>query len=395
MTDLTLPTERQQPLDPPQELAGLRKEDPVQRLRYPDGHLGWLVTGYAEARAVLADPRFSNRPELAHAPIPERLVQQRAQMTLPPGFFLRMDAPEHTRYRRLLTGQFTVRRMKELEPRVAEITAERLDAMERSGPPAELVADFALPIPSLVICELLGVPYEDRERFQRDSAVLVSLESSIEDLAAAVTDLLAFLRALIERKRAEPGGDLLSGLVAGGELDDEELSGVALLLLIAGHETTANMLALGTYALLGDPAQLAIVRDEPEAVDGAVEELLRYLSIIHLGPTRTALEDVELGGHRIAEGEALTLSVPAANRDPSRFDSPDRLDLRREAHGHLSFGHGIHQCLGQQLARIEMRIAYPALLRRFPGLRLAVPEGEVPMRTDMSIYGVHRLPVTW
>ncbi|WP_067185769.1 cytochrome P450 [Microtetraspora niveoalba] len=391
---VTLPLTRERPFDPPEALGLWREEDPIRPLAYPDGHQGWLVTGYAAARAILADPRFSTRIDLLHTPVAQRAAQFRSTLRRP-GFFLRMDPPDHTRYRRLLAGQFTVRRMRQLEPRIEEITRDHLDAMERTGAPADLVRSFALPIPSLVICELLGVPYEDREKFQRDSAVLLSLESTLEQVEAAMDDLLGYLDELVRRKRTEPVDDLLSGLAADTDLTDEELTGITTLLLIAGHETTANMLGLGTFALLRNPEQLAAVRDDPEVAEHAVEELLRYLTVIHIGPVRAALEDVEIDGRLIRAGESVTLSVAAANRDPERFPEPDLLDVTRPGGGHLSFGHGIHQCLGQQLARTEMRIAYPALLRRFPGLRLAVPAEEVPMRTDMAIYGVHRLPVTW
>ncbi|HUR05298.1 MAG TPA: cytochrome P450 [Nonomuraea sp.] len=396
MSDLTLTTTRQRPFDPPDEIAELQQKAAIHRMTYADGHLGWLVTGYSAARAVLADPRFSNRPERMHPPIPARMeLVKEGGFRVPPGFFLRMDAPEHTRYRKLLTGQFTVRRMKELEPRIAEIAEACLDAMEAAGKPVDLVQEFALPIPSLVICELLGVPYEDRAQFQEDTKVLVNLEVKAEEAAGAMTRISAYLNGLIQRKRAKPTDDLLSGLVESGELNDEELTGVAFLLLVAGHETTANMLGLGTYALLTNPAQLAVMRDDPAAVENGVEELLRYLTIIHLGPVRSALTDVEIEGQVIKAGDSVMLHLPVINRDPSRFPDGEHLDLTRPATGHVTFGHGIHQCLGQQLARAEMRIGYPALLRRFPGLRLAVSPEEVPMRSDMSIYGVHRLPVTW
>ncbi|MGN9780107.1 cytochrome P450 [Nonomuraea sp. ZG12] len=399
MTDLTLTFERERPLDPPEVYTRIQQQDAVHPMTYGDGHLGWLVTGYTVARAVLADPRFSSRTELAHPPIPSRLeLAQRVgadELKLPPGFFLRMDAPEHTRFRKLLTGQFTVRRMKQLEPRIQEITESCLDDMEATGPPADLVSAFAMPIPSLVICELLGVPYEDRAQFQEDSKVLLSLEGTGQDALDAITRISVFLHELVDRKRAHPEDDLISGLVASGELSDAEITGAAVLMLIAGHETTANMLALGTYALLTNPGQLAAMRDDPALLANGVEELLRYLSILHLGPVRTALEDLELDGRLIKKGDSVTLHLPVINRDPSRFPGADRLDVTREVRGHLAFGHGIHQCLGQQLARIEMRIAYGALLRRLPGLGLAVPPEEVPMRSDMSIYGVHRLPVTW
>ncbi|NUW41322.1 cytochrome P450 [Nonomuraea rhodomycinica] len=381
--------------DPPEELSRWREEAPVRPLSYPDGHRGWLVTGHAAARKVLSDRRFSSRLEHLHWPVRWEGLDPGGFVT-PPGFFMQLDPPDHTRLRKPLTAQFTVRRMKALEPQIERITRETLDAMERGGSPADLVRDFALPVPSLVICELLGVPYDDRERFRRDSAAALRVGSTKEEVTAATASLYGYLYELVARKRAQPADDLLSGLVAGGELTPEEIAGAGLLLLVAGHETTACMLALGTYVLLRDPGQLAALRADPSLMEGAVEELLRYLSVAHLGPLRAALEDVEIDGRTIRKGEVVTLSIPAANRDPARFPEPETLDVTRPAPvGHLAFGHGIHQCLGQQLARIEMRIAYRALFERFPSLRLAAPPEEIPLRTDMSIYGVHRLPVAW
>ncbi|MEV4381037.1 cytochrome P450 [Streptosporangium sp. NPDC049644] len=391
---IAFPFGRPDPFTPPERLAALREERPVARMAYPDGRVGWLVTSYSAVRSILADPRFSSRRELLNVPVPFPLMQE-MRRPADPGMFIRMDPPDHTRYRRLLTAQFTVRRMKQLEPRIHEITEERLDAMEKAGPPQDLVREFALPIPSLVICELLGVPYSDREEFQQATAVLLNLESAVEDIRAAVARVAAFFARLVELKRAEPADDLLSGLVTGGELTDEELGNIGFLLLAAGHETTANMLGLGTFALLQHPEQLAALRADPSLADNAVEELLRYLSIIHIGPIRAALEDVEVDGELIRAGEVVTLSVQAANRDPSRFTDPDRLDITGPASGHLTFGHGLHQCLGQQLARVEMRTAFPMLFDRFPDLRLAVPAQEVRMRDTMSIYGVRELPVRW
>ncbi|WP_250564198.1 cytochrome P450 [Sphaerisporangium fuscum] len=211
-----------------------------------------------------------------------------------------------------------------------------------------------------------------------------------------MTSLFGYLYELVGAERAQPADDLLSGLVADGELSAEEITGMAMLLLVAGHETTASMLGLGTFALLEHPSQLAALRADPSLWDGAVEELLRHLSVAHLGPLRAALEDVEITGRTIRKGQVVTPSIPAANRDPRRFDDPETLDVTKPAQaGHLALGHGIHQCLGHQLARVEMRMAYRALFDRFPHLRLAVPSEEVPMRTDMTIYGVHRLPVSW
>ncbi|KOX20251.1 cytochrome P450 [Saccharothrix sp. NRRL B-16348] len=388
-----LPSQRSTAFDPPAELGLLRERAPISRMKFPDGHLGWLVTSYELAREVHADRRFSSRAELQHSPRPVagKPVPQRPPAK--PGMFIGMDAPDHTRYRKLLTGQFTVRRMNQLMPRIEEIVAEHLAAMRASGTSADLVADFALPVPSMVICELLGVPYEDRQAFQEDTAKALRLDSTFEEIMEAFERLEDFVLQLAKRKHVEPGDDMLSGLIATGELTDEEVANMGLLLLVAGHETTANMLGIGTLLLLQHPEQVAALQADPSLVDNAVEELMRYLSIIQFGTLRTALEDVEIGGVVVKAGESVSISVAAANRDPARFERPDEFDVRRSAAGHLAFGHGVHQCLGQQLARIEMRVGFAALFREFPDLRLGVPAEDVKLRTDMAIYGVHELPV--
>ncbi|MEV7229899.1 cytochrome P450 [Polymorphospora sp. NPDC051019] len=390
-----MPTLRSNPFDPPDRLAELRRTGPVTRLRYPDGHLGWLVTGHAVARAILADQRFSARSELKRVPVARPSVAPFYGRPALPGWFLDMDPPDHTRLRRLLAGHFTVHRAEALTPRIERIVAERLDAMAAAGGPCDLVDVFALPIPSMVICELLGVPYAERAEFQRNSVTLFSLEVTADEADAAMAALDTLLRDLVRRPRQEPPGDLLGALSASGRLSEEELTGVGVLLLTAGHETVASMLGLGTFALLCHPEQLRLLHDGNVDVTNAVDELLRYLSIFHFGVPRTPLEDVEIGGVPIRAGESVTVSLPAANRDPARFTGPDTLDLARPARGHLAFGFGVHQCIGQNLARVQMRIAYPALLRRFPSLRLAVPTQDVHLSVDMGFYGVHHLPVTW
>ncbi|WP_049571842.1 cytochrome P450 [Nonomuraea sp. SBT364] len=395
MTDL--PTRRIPgcPFDPP---AGLADRPAVGRHVFPDGHEGWLVTAYEPARQVLADPRFSVRAELRHSALPRPNVRPSgAGGTAAPGWFGGMDPPAHSRYRRLLAGRFTVQRMRRLEPRIAEITADCLDAMAEAGPPADLVQAYALPVPSLVICELLGVPYDEHAFFQERTSVALDLAASEAQATTAVGELAGYLGDLVRRHRARPGDDLLGGLVTGSDLTDEELTNIALTLLVAGHETTANMLALGAFALLRHPDRLDDFRRDPSLTETAVEELLRYLSILHLGaPSRAALEDVEVGGELVRAGETVVLALPVVNRDPGRFPDPGALRLdRAEARQHLAFGHGVHQCLGQQLARIEMRIGFRALFGRFPGLRLAVPPEEVPLRESALVYGVWRLPVTW
>jgi cytochrome P450 len=283
--------------------------------------------------------------------------------------------------------------MRLLGDRIAAIVDEHLDTMQRGGARADLVPSFAEPIPALTICELLGVPYVDRDTFRTHVHTIMSTSVPMEQKGAAMGALHEYLLGLVQTKRAHPADDIIGALVT-TDLDDDELAGVGAFLLGAGLDTTANMLALGTFALLTHPDQLAALRADPALVDSAVEELLRYLTIAEIG-LRVALEDVEVAGRHIRTGESVTLALGAANRDPRRYDDPDRLDLRRSAAGHLALGHGLHQCLGQQLARVEMRAAFPALLTRLPGLRLDLAPDEVPMRTDANIYGVHALPVAW
>ncbi|MDP9869409.1 cytochrome P450 [Streptosporangium brasiliense] len=390
-----MPTARQSgcPFDPPKELIEAREHGPISRFPFPSGHQGWLVTGYDLVRSVLADQRFSSRKELMlHHPLVD--YGDIEVPPAPPGEFLLMDEPQHSRYRKPLVGKFTVRRMRLLTERVEQITADHLDAMDKAGPTADLVTAFAKPIPSIVICELLGVPYEDRGRFQENIDTFLGGEVSDEELIAAYLATQEYLAELVAAKRANPTDDVLSDLLD-SDLTDEELKGIALILLAAGFDTTANMLALGTFALLRNPDQLAALRTDPALTDQAVEELLRYLSVAKQFH-RVALEDVELGGHTIEAGTTVILSLNTANRDPERFPDPHTLDLRRQNGGHLAFSHGIHQCLGQQLARVELRVALPALINRFPTLRLAVPAEEVSLRPETAdIYGVKSLPVTW
>ncbi|WP_121007769.1 cytochrome P450 [Saccharothrix australiensis] len=387
------------PFDPAAGQAELGAQGPVHRIELADGEPAWLITGHAEARAVLADPRMSSdrfRSERAMSKLPPKLRKMLTEQDVRAGNFLTMDPPEHTRYRKLLTGQFTVRRMRQLEPRIHEIVTDHLDRMIAAGTKADLVQAFALPVPSLVICELLGVEYDDRDEFQERSATLLRLDTPTDDLVRASEELRAFMLDLVRAKRAKPTDDLLSGLIeAAPDLTDAELVGISTLLLIAGHETTANMLALGTFALLEHPAELAKLQADPALIDSAVEELLRYLSIVHIGPVRTTLEEVEIAGVTIPFDSTVLVSVPMANRDPRNFDAPGVLDVARPRPSHLAFGHGVHQCLGQQLARVEMTVGFAELLRRLPGLRLDLPPSEVPLRSDMLVYGVHRLPVAW
>ncbi|MFD5184535.1 cytochrome P450 [Streptomyces sp. NPDC058372] len=389
-----MPTARRPgcPFDPPKELLDARRQGPMSRYTFPGGQLGWLITGYDLVKQILADPRFSSRRELMLHPTVDVTGIEVAPP--PPGEFLLTDRPQHSRYRKPLAGKFTVRRIRMLTEHIERITADHLDAMEKAGPPVDLVASFAKPIPAIVICELLGVQDEDRNRFQEHIDSIVSGETSDDDLITAYALMQQYLAELVAAKRANPTDDVLSDLTE-SDLTDEELRGMALTLLAAGFDTTANVLALGTWSLLHNPAQLAALRADPETADSAVEELLRYLSVAKTF-LRTALEDVELGGQTIKAGTTLILSYNTANRDPERFSDPHVLDLRRNDGGSLAFGHGVHMCLGSQLARIELRVAFTALFERFPTLRLAVPADEVPLRPETAdIHGVKSLMATW
>ena len=391
---LTLPVERPAgcPFDPPAEL---RERPGLSRLAYPDGHTGWLATTRDLTRAILADPRFSIRYDLLH--LPYETGTSAPYPPAEPGDFTGMDAPEHNRYRRLLAGEFTVRRMRRLTERIEQVTAARLDEMERVGPPTDLVQAFSLPVPTAMICEMLGVPIEDQEEFLREAIVITACRPgetiSVEDWTKAITDLQAYIGRLVVAKRANPTDDMLSGLTK-SDLTDQELSNIGVMLLGAGLETTSSMISLSTWTLLNNPEQLAALRADPSKTESAVEELLRYLTIVPV-IMRTALEDTELDGTLISKGETITLHLAQANRDPKYHTGADDLDIARDAVSQVAFSHGIHQCIGQQLARVELRVTLPALLNRFPNLRLAVPEEEVVLGGTASMAGVKSMPVTW
>jgi cytochrome P450 len=389
---------RRNAFDPTPELGEIRRNEGVRRVVNAFGMQVFLVNRHDDVKAMLSDhERFSNtRPPgfvMPGAPdvSDEEVASARA------GNLLGLDPPEHQRLRRMLTPEFTIRRIKRLEPRITEIVTQHLDAMEGTGAPVDLVEGFALPIPSLVICELLGVPYGDRADFQERSGRQLDLSLPIEERLELQRASRGYMHSLVTRARSTPGDDILGMLIRehGDELTDDELVGIAGLLLLAGHETTSNMLGLGTLALLRNPDQLAAVRDDPDAVGPAVEELLRWLSIVQTSIPRITTTDVEVAGVPIPAGQLVFASLPSGNRDPEFVDAPDVLDIRRGAPGHLAFGHGVHHCLGASLARMEMRIAWPALLRRFPNLTLAEDFADVQFRSFHFIYGLRSLMVKW
>ena len=386
---------RREGLDPVPALREAREDAPVRHFPLPFGVTAWLITGHEEARAVLGRTRgLSN--DFGHL-----VGQAGIEGGQNPGGLGFTDPPEHTRLRRLLTPEFTYRRLSRLRPRIAEIVEGRLDAMAElaaAGEPVDLVRDFATPIPSLTICELLGIPYEERDEFQALSTARFDLFGGAGAVFDNISGSLQYLRGVVERQRIEPGEGLLGQLIRehGDELDTDELAELADGLLTGGLETSASMLALGAMVLLRDPDSFALVRDEPEAVNGFVEELLRYLTVVQIAFPRFATEDMTLGGVAISKGDGLLVSLSGADRDPRLTPDPERFDPRRAPTPHLAFGHGIHRCIGAELARMELRAAYPALLRRFPELRLADDAGSLddqPFRTTSIVYGVDALPV--
>ena len=396
MTDaisFEVPWARTDKFDPPAVFDSLRAERPLAKMVYPDGHIGWIVSSYELVRDVLSDPRFSHSCEIGHFPVTHQ-GQVIPTHPLIPGMFIHMDPPQHTRYRRLLTGEFTVRRTSRLISRVEAVAAEQIEVMREQGAPTDLVADFAKPLVLRMLGELVGLPYEERDRYVPAVTLLHDAEADPAEAAAAYAQAAAFFDEVIERRRKQPEDDLISALV-NEDLTAEELRNIVTLLLFAGYETTEGALATGVFALLHHTDQLAALRADPEKLDGAIEELLRYLTVNQYHTYRTALEDIKLDGELIKKGDTVTISLPAANRDPAKFECPAQLDIERDTSGHVAFGFGIHQCLGQNLARVELRAGFSALLREFPGLRLAVAADEVPLRLKGSVFSVKNLPVSW
>ncbi|RKT04574.1 cytochrome P450 [Streptomyces sp. 3211.6] len=394
----SFPMPRSCPFAPPEQYAEIRDKEPVSRVKLPNGKTAWMVTSHELVRQVLADPRISSdrrlpgNPQLV--PIPPAALEGAMRSMLV------MDPPEHTAHRRLVINEFTVKRIQALRPRIQEIVDERIDALLACDRPADLVDVLARPVPALVICELLGVPYEDRETFYRFGTVVFGEKSTPQEVGAAIMETRIFLGKLVAAKEQEPGDDLLSRLIVKykelgeGEYDPQQVVSTAQLLLNAGHETTTSMISLGTAALLEHPDQLAALVEDASLIPQAVEELLRYLSIADLVTFRTATADIQVGDVTIREGEGVLALSGAANWDPAAFAEPDKLDIHRNPRQHVAFGYGVHQCVGANLARLELEIVFKTLFDRVPGLRLATPLEELPF-LQRILYGMASLPVTW
>jgi cytochrome P450 len=380
--------------DPVPALARLRETDPMHVLDLPFDFRVHLVTGYEATRAVLGDPTsYSN--DIRHL-----FGASDAASADDIGGLGFTDPPLHTRLRRILTPEFTMRRLQRLQPRIEEVVADRLDAFAAAGPPADLVREVAVPVPFSVICELLGLEHDDRDAVARLSSQRFDASGGGASAFGAVSRQRELLLAAVARQRQEPGPGLIGQIIRdrGDEISDHDLAGLADGVFTGGHETTAGMIALSTLVLLRDPAHAEVVRDGTAAdVDRVVEELLRYLSVVQVSFPRFARQDMTLLGHPVRAGEVVIASLSAADRDPAwAGPDPERFDpFRVPATGHLAFGHGAHRCIGAELARMELRTALPALLRRFPDLALAVPEDRLRFRRLSFVYGLEELCLTW
>jgi cytochrome P450 len=386
------------PFDPPRPLREAAGQHPVSRVRIWNDSTPWIITGHAEQRALLLDPRVSVNDRLPgfphwHAGM-ERIATQRAESVF------NTDPPEHTRFRRMMTAPFTVKRVTAMRAVVQEITDDLIDQMLAGPRPADLVEAIALPLPTRMICTIMGVPWEDHATFSAQAAVGMKKDVDAQAQIATFRWQHDYFVDLVRARAAEPRDDVVSDLarrVTDGEIAAEEAAAMGVGLFVAGHETSANMIALATLALLEHPDQLTILResDDPQVVTRAVEELLRYLGIIHMAQRRIAKEDIEIGGQTIKAGEGILIELASANRDPRVFPEPQVLDLHRSASAHHAFGWGPHQCIGQQLARVELQVVYGTLFRRIPTLSLATTIDQIEFKHDGLAYGVYHLPVTW
>jgi len=396
--DFPLSREPGKPFDPPLEVLQRSKSEQLFPVRIWDGSTPWLVTGYEAIRALFTDARASVDDRKPGYPHWNEGMHSTGQKR--PRSVFTSDAEEHTFYRRMLSKPFTCRRVEALREAVQKITDDHIDAILAGPQPADLVEKFALPIPSLVISRLLGVPYEDAEFFQEQSSMGLNRYATAEDTAKGAGALAKYLKGLLEKKMDDPAEDLVSDLaerVKAEEISLREAAQLATGILIAGHETTGGQIAVSIVALLENPDQLALLRDtdDPKVIATAAEELLRYCSIIQTGQRRIATEDIEVGGVTIRAGDGIILDVAPANWDIRQFPFPDQLRLDRDEGPNVAFGYGRHSCVGQQLARMELQISLPTLLRRIPTLKLTIPRDELLFKHDALSYGLYELPVTW
>jgi pentalenic acid synthase len=387
------------PMNPPPAYLELQRDRPVTKVRFPSGEPTWLITGHEHCRQLLADPRVSS--DWRHPNFPFPVPNPRPALDHIYRFtkvILAADPPDHTIRRRMLAREFTVRQAEALRPRVRRIVDAQIDAMLASGPPVDLVRMVSDAVPFMVICELVGVPFDDRDFFRSRTAIVHQRNSTAEERERAVDDLMEYFDGLVTAKEADPGDDVVGRLVIrdreSGVFTHDLLVSLMFQLLMAGYETSGEMISLGVAGLLGDPDQLAALRADPSLMPGAVEELLRFFSVGG-AVVRVATEDIGIGGQVIRAGEGIVLHLATAARDGRAFADPDRIDIRRGSHSHLAFGHGVHQCLGQNVTRVELSTVFTTLLSRIPNLRLAQPVQELRFKYDSLAFGLYELSVTW
>ncbi|MFE2409195.1 cytochrome P450 [Kitasatospora sp. NPDC059408] len=390
------PMRRGCPYHPPAEYTELSEQGPLSQVELYDGRVAWLVTQHKETREMFADAKlFSSDHDNPAFPILAEREKNFPEFTQE---LFGLDGERHKARRRMLLPRFTAKQVERLRPMIQEVADELIGDLLRHETPVDLVAVLGRPLPSRVICKMLGISYEEHELFEVHAQGIMQAPD-LEQAVTAGRELLDYLVKVVDAKRTNLSDDLLSTLIRDrlntGELTSIEVSKLMVALLIGGQETTTSMIGLGTLTLLQHPDQLAMLREDPELVPGAVEELMRFLSIADLTTLRVATADVEVAGRTIKEGDGVILSTAAANRDTRAFENPDVFDIRRDTQGHLAFGHGPHRCLGENLARAELEILFTTLFERIPTLRLAVPMDEVSMKVGMTLEGLHDLPVTW
>lgn len=387
------PMPREHPLDPPPRYRELTAERPVVQVRTPRGDLAWLITRHEDVRSVLTDRRFSSDPRTPGFP-----TYLTGDLEPLPGFFMQYDEPDHGRLRRTVSREFLINRMEAMRPRMREILDGLLDELIRQGDSAELIGQLALPMAATVICELLGVPVQDTTLVQTSTDTVLDRSSTPAEVMRAATTLSGYFDQLVTAKEQQPSQDLLGRLIAAATddgLTHDELIGMATLLLLGGYDTMVQMIGLGVLTLLEHPDQLDSLKADPALLPGAVDELLRVLTVNHAGLPRAAVAEVTVGGQVIRANEGVLVMLNAANRDAAVFDNPDEFDIHRQTQQHLAFGHGLHKCVGVTLARIELQTVFAGLFERLPTLRIAKPIESLVFRHEMVLYGVRELPVTW
>ncbi|MER7007261.1 cytochrome P450 [Dactylosporangium sp. NPDC000555] len=393
------PMQRDCPFHPPARYETLRAERPIVPVRVPDGQVAWLVTRYADVRALLTDPRVSSDRTHPNLPLTESVTPQTRRNIAEVGrSLIGLDRAEHGPQRRMLITEFTLRRAQELRPHIQQTVDRAIDAMLAGPQPADLVDALAVPVPSATVTKLLGMPYEDRELIERAANAQLRQSVPAQERQETSAELHAYVDRLISAKEANPTDDVLGRLIRRNRqtplFDHEMLVGLTMLLLVAGFETTASMIALGSAWLLSNERERAAIVADPAAAGPAVEELLRYFSVVDALP-RIATDDIEIGGVRIRAGDGILISFASANWDDAAFADAATVDIGRNARHHVAFGYGIHQCIGQNLAREELQIVFRTLFTRVPTLRLVGDVAGLPFKNDSNIYGVDRVPVTW